>query len=186
MGKAQVAPLTLMSTPRRELKAAVISANVAYMLSRELKYKVIAEVFYTDSSVVLGYIRNEAKRFHTHVGNRVHHIHDRSKPQQQHYVASTDNPADIASRDATTKQLSEHEPWFKGPSFLWEKEVLVENTDPVPDLNPDDTEVKKVKTAVLISNRVTPQNQEEKTRRRKPFQKFWNWMGLTILHPLAA
>ena len=174
MGKAQVAPLTLMSTPRRELKAAVISANVAYMLSRELKYKVLAEVFYTDSSIVLGYICNEAKRFHTHVGNRVHHIHDRSKPQQQHYVASTDNPADIASRDATTKQLSEHEPWFKGPSFLWEKEVFVENTDPVPDLNPDDTEVKKVKTAVLISNRVTPQNQEEKTRRRKPFQKFWN------------
>ena len=39
MGKARVAPLKPMSTPRRELTAAVISANVATMLSRELKYK---------------------------------------------------------------------------------------------------------------------------------------------------
>ena len=163
MGKARVAPLKPMSTPRRELTAAVISANVAFMLSRELKYKDPVDVFYTDSSVVLGYIRNEAKRFHTYVGNRVHHIHDRSKPQQWHYVASTSNPADIASRGTTAKQLSEHELWFKGPSFLWEKDVTVENVDPVPDLSPEDAEVKKVKTAVLISNQVTPQSKEEKT-----------------------
>ena len=163
MGKARVAPLKPMSTPRRELTAAVISANVASMLSRELKYKDPVEVFYTDSSVVLGYIHNEAKRFHTYVGNRVHHIHDRSKPQQWHYVASSSNPADIASRGTTAKQLSEHELWFKGPSFLWEKDVTVENVDLVPDLSPEDAEVKKVKTAVLISNQVTPQSKEEKT-----------------------
>ena len=86
MGKARVAPLKPMSTPRRELTAAVISVNVASMLKRELNYKHPVEVFYTDSSVVLGYIRNEAKRFHTYVGNRVHHIHERSKPEQWHYV----------------------------------------------------------------------------------------------------
>ena len=71
MGKVRVAPLKPMSTPRRELTAAVISANVASILSRELKYKDPVDVFYTDSSVVLGYISNEAKRFHTYVGNRV-------------------------------------------------------------------------------------------------------------------
>ena len=101
MGKACIAPLKPMSTPRCELTAAVISANVASMLSRELKYKDRVEVFYTDSSVILGYIRNKAKRFHTYVGNRVYRIHDRSKPQQWHYVASTSNPADIASRGTT-------------------------------------------------------------------------------------
>ena len=145
MGKARVTPLKPMSTPCRELIAAVISANVASMLSRELKYKDPVELFYTDSSVILGYIGNEAKRFHTYVGNCVHHIHNRSKPQQWHYVASTSNPADIASRGTTAKQLSEHELWSKGPSFLWEKDMMVENVDPVPDLNPKDAEVKKVK-----------------------------------------
>ena len=39
----------------------------------------------------------------------------------------------------------------------------MENVDPVPDLSPEDAEVKKVKTAVLISNQVTPQSKEEKT-----------------------
>ena len=67
-----------MSTPHRELTAAVISVNVSSMLSRELKYEDPVQVFYTDSSVVLGYIRNEGKRFHTYV----HHIRDRSEPQQ--------------------------------------------------------------------------------------------------------
>ena len=80
MGKARVAPLKPMSTPRRELAAAAISVNVSSMLSRELKYEDPVHVFYTDSSVVLGYIRNDAKRFHTYVGIRVHHIRDRSEP----------------------------------------------------------------------------------------------------------
>ena len=71
-----------MSTPHRELTAAVISVNVSSMLSRELKYEDPVQVFYTDSSVVLGYIRNEGKRFHTYVGNRAHHIRDRLEPQQ--------------------------------------------------------------------------------------------------------
>lgn len=88
------------------------------MLSRELSYKDAVEVFYTDSSVVLSYIHNEAKRFYNYVGNRVHHIHDSLKPQQWHYVASIDNPADVASRGRTAKRLSEHELWFKGPNFL--------------------------------------------------------------------
>ena len=41
--------------------------------------------------------------------------------------------------------------------------MIVENADPVPDFNHEDAEVKKVKTAVLISNQVTPQSKEEKT-----------------------
>ena len=71
-----------MSTPHRELTAAVISVNVSSMLSMELKYEDPVQVFYTDSSIVLGYIRNEGKRFHTYVRNRIHHIRDRSEPQQ--------------------------------------------------------------------------------------------------------
>ena len=46
---------------------------------------------------------------------------------------------------------------------MWEKDVIVENADPVPDLNSEDAEVKKVKTAVLISSLVTPQSKQEKT-----------------------
>ena len=54
MDEARVAPLKPMSTPRRELTAAVIPVNVASMLSRELNHKNPVEVFYTDASVILG------------------------------------------------------------------------------------------------------------------------------------
>jgi hypothetical protein len=77
MGKARVASLKLMSTPRMELTAAVVSVNVSSMLSKELKYKETEALYHTDSTVVLGYINNEARRFHTYVGNRVQYIRDR-------------------------------------------------------------------------------------------------------------
>ena len=158
MGKACIAPLKPMSIPRHELTAAVISVNVASMLSKELNYKDPVEVFYTDSSVILSYIRNEARRFHTYVGNRVQHIHDRSKPQQWHHVTSLSNPADVASRGISAKQLFERE----GPDFLWESSVTVVNTSPVPNLDPKVAEIKKVKAAVLISNGVVPKEKEKR------------------------
>jgi len=36
------------------------------------------------------------------------------------------------------------------------------NTNPVPDLNPEDEEVKRVKAAVLISNQIMPNCTEAK------------------------
>ena len=36
------------------------------------------------------------------------------------------------------------------------------NTNPVPDLSPEDEEVKKVKTAVLITDQVLPNRTEAK------------------------
>ncbi|XP_068749219.1 uncharacterized protein [Montipora capricornis] len=149
-----------MSIPRCELTAAVISVNVASMLSKELNNKDPIEVFYTNSSVVLSYIRNEARRFHTYVENRVQHIHDRSNPQQWHHVASPNDPADIASRGTIAKQLAEHEIWFKGPGFLWDSNVTVVNKSPVPQLDREDAKIKKVKAAVLISNGVVLEEKE--------------------------
>ena len=181
MGKARVAPLKPMSTPRRELTTAMISVNVASMLSMELKYEDPVQVFYTDSSVVLGYVRNEAKRFHTYVGNRVHHIRDRSEPQQWHYVASMINPADIASRGTAPKQLSEHESWFKGPSFLWENNVTILNSNPLPDLDPEDAEVRKEKSVALISNKVSCQGKEPNTFPKVLEQERFNHSSLSRL-----
>jgi len=161
-----------MSTPRRELTAAVISVNVPSMLSRELKYEDPVQVFYTDSSVVLGYIRNEAKRFHTYVGNRVHHIRGRSEPQQWHYVASMVSPADVASRGTTPKQLSEHESWFKGPSFVWENNVTIRNSNPQPNL-----ESGKKRLLPLSQTKFLP-----KRKSGTPFQKSLNRNVSTTHH----
>ena len=143
MGKARVAPLKLVSIPRLELTAAVISVNVAQELSREIDLDVDATVYYSDSTVVLGYIQNEARRFHVYVGNRVQTIRAKTLPESWHHVKSKDNPADIASRSATPKELLNTPSWLNGPDFLWQTE-LPKKTEDVPPLDENDPEVRKV------------------------------------------
>ena len=74
MAKAKVAPLKASTTPRLELKAAVMAAELSATLKRELQMPITQEYFWSDSTVVLGYITNESKRFHIFVANRVQRI----------------------------------------------------------------------------------------------------------------
>ena len=82
-------PITI---PRLELTAAVVSVKVSDMLSRELKYGELEEVFWTDSKVVQAYIQNDARRFHTLVANRVQQIMEQTVPEQWHYVDGKKQP----------------------------------------------------------------------------------------------
>ena len=70
VGKARVTPLKHKTIPRLELAAATTSARMSEFVRNELEYPEIQEFFWTDSRVVLGYINNEAKRFHVYVANR--------------------------------------------------------------------------------------------------------------------
>ncbi|KAJ8019886.1 hypothetical protein HOLleu_41658 [Holothuria leucospilota] len=45
-------------------------------------------MFWTDSMIVLGYIRNEERRFKTFVANRVSKIRENSSPDQWRHVGS--------------------------------------------------------------------------------------------------
>ena len=78
MAKSRVAPMKMMTIPRLELTAALISAKVSALLRRELDFDDIKQVFWSDSRVVLGYINNLSRRFHVFVANRTQQIHDLS------------------------------------------------------------------------------------------------------------
>ncbi|XP_054755511.2 uncharacterized protein LOC129261477 [Lytechinus pictus] len=110
-----------MTIPRLELTAATVSAKMSTFLRKELTVAKPQEFFWTDSQVVLGYIRNEARRFHVFVANRVQQIHDETNPKIWFYVNTEDNPADEASRGMTAKELVESSRWLVGPKFLHEK-----------------------------------------------------------------
>ena len=64
----------------------------------------IAEKFWTDSQVVLAYIRSTTKRFKVFVANRVQKIQEHSDVNQWNYVKGKDNPADDASRGLDPKR----------------------------------------------------------------------------------
>ena len=142
MGKSRVAPTKIMTIPRLELSAAVVSVKISGMLLSELEYEHVEEYFWTDSRVVLGYISNEARRFHTFVANRIQRIHNSTTSQQWKYVPTNDNPADHASRGLTAAELQTSN-WFSGPEFLWETEITDEQESP-NEIHVGDPEVKNV------------------------------------------
>ena len=71
---------------------------MSIILKKELQIPVNKEVLWTDSEVVLGYIRNKSKRFKIFVANRVELIKDNSDESQWHFITSEQNPADCVSR----------------------------------------------------------------------------------------
>ncbi|KAL3973900.1 serine/threonine kinase 17 [Sarotherodon galilaeus] len=167
--KTRVAPIKVTTIPRLELTAAVVSITVSNMLKDELGLTQIEEYFWTDSKVVLGYINNDARRFHTFVSNRVQRIRLNSSPQQWRYVPSEENPPDIASRGSGASELIISD-WFKGPQFLWEKEI-----PPPADIDMNiplgDPEVKKVQALNMLKT--------EKKGLSDKLTKFSSWYKAT-------
>ncbi|XP_052322001.1 uncharacterized protein LOC127908283 [Oncorhynchus keta] len=88
LGKSRVTPLKQMTIPRLELAAATLAVRVDRMLKLELQIELEESTFWTDSQSVLKYIRNDTKRFHTFVANRVAMIRDLSKAKQWRYLNS--------------------------------------------------------------------------------------------------
>ncbi|XP_071486057.1 uncharacterized protein [Diadema antillarum] len=139
IGKSRVCPLKQVTIPRLELTAATLSAQMSAFLRDELKYHGIQEYYRTGSQVVLGYFKNEAKRFHVFVANRVLQIRNLTDPDAWFHVETANNPADDASRGLSTKQLTTDDRWLKGPEFIWRdgvfhgepvESVQVSNNDP--------------------------------------------------------
>lgn len=158
MGKARVSPRKSITIPHLELTAAVVSVKVHALLNQELQFDNALHYFWTDSSVVLGYIMNDARRFHVFVGNRVQQIRDHTNPSQWRYVSSKDNPADIASRGATASELISSS-WLSGPQFLWRNELPPsEDYSDISSMDnlKDDPEFKKVQ--VFSTSRTTTQS----------------------------
>ncbi|XP_046571990.1 uncharacterized protein LOC124280147 [Haliotis rubra] len=108
--------------PRLELTAATVAVQIAQLMLKELDTDIDSVTYFTDSTTVLHYINSEKKRYPVFVANRVRLIRDYSGPKDWKYVESDENPADIASRGASTAQLLAQSDWFEGPQFLWRSE----------------------------------------------------------------
>ena len=144
MAKSRVAPLKPLTIPRLELTAALVSSKVSCMLRKELDYPQMEEFFWTDNMAVLGYINNDARRFHVFVANRVQEIREQTSPGQWHYVATKSNPADLASRGVRAQELLDSHLWWNGPDFLWNACKDWNAPLDVPSILPNDPELKKV------------------------------------------
>lgn len=131
-------------------------------------------MFYTDSKVVLGYIRNGSRRFYVYVTNRVELIRKISTPDQWRYVDSFNNPADLATRGLRAKDLTESD-WLNGPRFLRN----VTYSTPIVDadqvtLNAGDPEVREEVKARVTSAKT----HKSGALHEDVFKRFSSWLSL--------
>ena len=118
MGKYRVTPTKPTTIPRLELTAATVAVKQNCQIREELDLQIDPTLFWADSTCVLQYINNEARRFKTFVANRIATIHNGSSPSQWRYISSELNPADYASRGLSSTNQRELDQWINGPSSL--------------------------------------------------------------------
>ena len=142
MSKSRVAPMKQLTVPHLELQAAVLSTRTDEFLRKELALCLIDSHFWSDSEIVLKYIKNETCRFQLFVENRVSLLCQLSSPDKWHHISGQNNPADLISR-GTQVELINQPKWLIGPEFLqtYKSEWQIEEQNYV--LNENDPDVKK-------------------------------------------
>ena len=143
LGKSRANPKEFVSIPRLELTAAVLSVKMACLLKKELNLGEVNHYFWTDSKVVLGYIRNDTRRFKTFAANRIYQIKENTNVEQWSYIPTRENPADDASTGLNAEWESPNSRWFQGPSFLWQEEEHWPNQDESVELATENPELRK-------------------------------------------
>ncbi len=179
-GQSRVAPAQPTSIPRLELCAAVLSTQAVKKVKKELDIEIHDVVFYTDSKVVLGYIKNDARRFHVYVANRVQAIRNASEPEQWRYVDTSTNPADLASRGVTVKALLQSD-WLSGPAFLKRNPPHTSKADQhIADVDENDPEVRRNVNAYATSSTKTSRLESKRFERFSEWSKLQRAMGSLI------
>ena len=119
MTKTTVAPIKRLTIPRLELCGANLLANLLDHIKRVLGIPSDHVYAWTDSTVVLGWLSGNPRRFKTFIGNRVSNVMGLVPPDRWQHVRSDQNPADSASRGLFPSELLEHRLWWDGPEWLY-------------------------------------------------------------------
>ena len=130
IGKARVAPIKRMTIPNLELQAVVYGAQLAQFVKDEMDIEIHKQVFWSDSTTVLYWLRTPEIRHRIFIANRLAKILDVSSAQDWFYISSTRNPADDGTRGYNVHQMNVNSRWLLGPPFLSQNK----NTWPKQDL----------------------------------------------------
>lgn len=123
-----------LTIPRAELQAAHLGVQYTQTIKTELNLRDdIETLFFTDSKVTLAWIRSGIpEKWLTFTANRLKDILTHSKPDDWHYVRTTQNPADFASRGMSPTAFMDAEVqslWFFGPAALKKLPLDIESVE---------------------------------------------------------
>lgn len=138
IAKSRVAPIKPMTIPRLELCAVLVGVRLYEKVTNSLRVKVNNVTFWTDSMVVLGWLKMLPCKLQPFVRNRVAEILEKTATCSWRHVSTDLNPADYVSRGKDMSLLKNLHMWWSGPQFLkdnednWPHQLIVYN-DNLPE-----------------------------------------------------
>lgn len=159
-GKSKLLPIKpKLYTPRNEMKAAVDIVRIAQKLDSELDLQIDEKVYWTDSEIVLAYIKNETKTFHAFIANRQSEIRMYTTAAQWRHCRTDLNVSDDPSRGVNAAKLTSKHRYITGPKFLTTPETdwPITHVEDIPDEDPE------VKTTIPSFCTVVGENVDKNT-----------------------
>jgi len=148
ISKSRVVPLKRMTIRRAELTATYTLAKQLHHCSHLLQVENIHA--WSDSSIVLCWLRKSPNALKTFVSNRVQRIQDLFPTAQWRHVPTNHNPADMLSSGVSTDELTKSKLWWEGPPWI----QLPQQEWPSPSFQVPN-QIPEVKVAILTAPMVT-------------------------------
>ena len=119
--KTNVTPLKILSIPRLDLLWCVLLAKLMKQTKEAIRSRVLIDDTYcwTDSEVILCWIKGKEKCWKTWVENRVVIIRRIVRRERWNHTAGAVNTADIPTRVC---KESNFQRWFRGPEIFYSRD----------------------------------------------------------------
>nr|CAH7726126.1 unnamed protein product [Callosobruchus chinensis] len=116
--KSRLAPIKGLTMPRLELLAALLLARLYRKVTESLNINFDRIVLWSDSSIVLAWIKACPSSLKIFVANRIQEIQEITKTCEWRHVPTTDNPADHVSRGLYPSEIINCDLWWQGPTWI--------------------------------------------------------------------
>lgn len=150
--RTRVKPLKHVTLARLELNAAVLLSKLIKWAKILLHPREIVVLAFSDSKIVLSWLRSHPSRWKMYVAGRTTKILESTTSDEWFYVNTQHNPADLASRGLMPSDLVNNKLWWNGPAL-----ADLEGQSSQPELNEEerqiiDTETKEKQSILHVQS----------------------------------
>lgn len=118
ISKSKVAPLKTLTLARLELMAALVGARLGKYLQNIFPCFTQQIYFWSDSQIVLHWVKGSAKIWKPFIANRVAQVQSLTLPELWNYCSGLDNPSDLTTRGESAQKILLSSLWWNGPPWL--------------------------------------------------------------------